>query len=51
MNTFVKLTELGRLRLSDMIDEMHSPKNAPVIYERLASEKTFPMVQFDWTRL
>ena len=51
MNTFVKLTKLGRLHLSDMIDEIHSPEDAPAIYDRLANEKTFPMVQFDWSRL
>lgn len=46
--TILKLTELGRIRLSDMIDEVHSPMEAPEIYHRLAMEKTFPLVQFDW---
>lgn len=46
-----KLTEMGRLRLSDLIDETHSPAEAPEIYKRLANEKAFPFVQFDWRKL
>lgn len=44
----MKLTEMGRLHLSDLIDEVHSPMEAPEIYARLAVEKAFPLVQFDW---
>ena len=43
-----KLTEMGRLHLSDLIDETRSPAEAPEIYARLANEKSFPFVQFDW---
>ena len=46
-----KLTELGRIHLKDMVDEMHSPDEAPEIYHRLVTEKTFPLVQFDWRNL
>lgn len=49
--TTLKLTEMGRIRLSDMIDEIHSPVEAPEVYARLANEKSFPMVQFDWRKL
>ena len=49
--TTLKLTEMGRIRLSDMIDEIHSPAQAPEVYTRLANEKSFPMVQFDWRKL
>ena len=49
--TTLKLTEMGRLKLSDMIDEVHSPAEAPEVYTRLANEKSFPMVQFDWRKL
>lgn len=48
MEALKKLTALGRINLSALIDETHSPEEAPKIYERLAFEKTFPMVQFDW---
>ena len=43
-----KLTALGRLHLSELVDEVHSPKKAAEVYHRLATEKSFPMVQFDW---
>ena len=47
----LKLTRLGRIRLSDLVEEIHSPEEAPAVYERLCAEKTFPLVQFDWRRL
>lgn len=50
-NAVMKLTEMGRIRLSDIIDEIHSPLEAPEVYRRLATEKSFPMVQFDWRKL
>lgn len=46
-----KLTEMGRIKLSDMIDEIHSPLEASEIYSRLANEKAFPLVQFDWSKI
>lgn len=48
IQTVLKLTQMGRIHLSDLIDEVHSPKEAPEIYTRLAQEKSFPLVQFDW---
>ena len=51
VKTTLKLTEMGRIKLSDMIDEIHSPVDAPEVYTRLANEKSFPMVQFDWRKL
>lgn len=47
----LKLTEMGRIKLSDIIDEVHSPVEAPKVYTRLANHKSFPMVQFDWREL
>ena len=47
----MKLTEMGRLSLASMIDEVHSPMEAVEVYDRLANEKTFPLVQFDWIKL
>lgn len=46
-----KLTKLGRLHLSDFVDETYSPEESSEIYTRLATEKTFPVVQFDWRKL
>ena len=48
MEALKKLTKLGRINLSALIDETHSPEEAPEVYARLAFDKTFPMVQFDW---
>lgn len=38
----------GRLQLKDLIEETHSPEEAPAVYSRLATEASFPVVQFDW---
>ena len=43
-----KLTLAGRIGLAQLIDETHSPLKAPEIYTRLANERVFPLVQFDW---
>ena len=43
-----KMVKLGRLEFSSMIAEFHSPKDAPEVYTRLATEKSFPLVQFNW---
>lgn len=51
IHTLMKLTEMGRLSLGSMIDEVHSPMEAVEVYNRLANEKTFPLVQFDWSKL
>lgn len=51
METMKRLTEMGRLKLSLMIDETHSPNAAAQVYDRLAYQSTFPLVQFDWREL
>ncbi|MBQ7565932.1 MAG: zinc-binding alcohol dehydrogenase [Oscillospiraceae bacterium] len=43
-----RLYELGRLQFSDMVEEVHSPLDVPEVFARLAKEKSFPLVQFDW---
>lgn len=48
MESLKKLTEGGRICLAALIDEVHSFKQAPKIYDRLAQEPAFPLVQFDW---
>lgn len=47
----LKLAMLGRLKLSDLVEETHSPKEAFEIYNRLCDDKTFPLVQFDWSEI
>lgn len=46
-----RMYRLGRLDLASMVAEIHSPEEAPEVYHRLATEKSFPLVQFDWSRL
>lgn len=45
----LKLIRLGRIKLSDLVEEVHPYHAAPQIYTRLGTEKTFPLVQFDWS--
>jgi threonine dehydrogenase-like Zn-dependent dehydrogenase len=44
----MNLYRFGRLRLSALVEETHSPKECFEVYSRLATEKCFPLVQFDW---
>ncbi len=48
IRALLKLEACGRLRLSDIVSEVHSPTEAPAVYQRLISERGFPVVQFDW---
>ncbi len=47
----LKFIAMGRVNLSNFIEETHSPNNANEVYKRLCEEKTFPIVQFDWRLL
>ena len=41
-----------RLNFADMICEIHSPKEAGAVYDRLINEKNFPIgVLFDWGQI
>jgi len=51
MCALLRLHATGRLQLGTLIDETHSPTEAPEIYDRLAKERCFPVVQFDWREL
>lgn len=51
MKALIKLTKAGRINLASLIDEVHSPAAATEIYNRLATQKSFPLVQFDWRKL
>lgn len=41
----------GRLEFASLVEESHSPEEATEVYARLANEKAFPLVQFDWRML
>lgn len=47
--TLKRLVQLQRLTFSDLIEEVHSPEEATRIFDRLANEKSFPNVQFNWS--
>ena len=49
--TLLNLYLYGRLRLSTLIEETHRPEEAFEVYSRLARDKFFPMVQFDWRNI
>ncbi len=38
-------------KLSDLVGQTHSPEEATPVFSRLCIEKTFPVVQFDWSML
>ena len=49
MQAMIRLHEMNRIHLGDMVDEVHSVLEAPGVYDRLARERAFPIVQFDWS--
>jgi len=51
MKCIMTLTERGRLCLSEIVDEVHSPEEAHDVYDRLIHNSAFPIVQFDWSKL
>jgi len=50
MESLIRMIRFGRLDLRSMIDEIHTPAEAPEVYARLAVEKAFPIVVFDWRK-
>jgi len=50
VEALIRLISLGRLNPAVLLEEVHSPEEAPVVYARLAKGGAFPMVQFDWTQ-
>ena len=46
-----KMVNAGRLEFMSIVEEIHSPEDAPEVYTRLANEPSFPLVQFDWWKL
>ena len=51
LGAVLRMVEMGRLDLKGLVQEVHSPEEAGEVYHRLATEKSFPVVQFDWRRL
>ncbi len=51
VKALIKLHDTGRLTLASLVDETHSPTEAPEVYDRLVKERGFPVVQFDWRTL
>ena len=48
MNAEIIMHEYGRVTLASLVEETHSPEDAPEVYARLAAGGAFPLVQFDW---
>ena len=44
----MNLYRFGRLKLSSLVEQTHTPVQAPEVYTRLATDSFFPLVQFDW---
>lgn len=42
---------MNRLNYKQLVNEVHSPLDAPEVYTRLANDKHFPIVQFDWSKI
>ena len=51
MESFLRLIKYKRLEVKSMIEEIHSPEECFEVYTRLANEKSFPVVQFDWSKI
>lgn len=52
IKALLKLCGGNRLCLDNIIEETHSPEDCPNVYNRLVSDKNFPIVvQFDWRYL
>lgn len=51
MKAIQKLVKYGRIKLEELVSEAHSPNEAEEVYRRLVTEKSFPVVQFDWRKL
>lgn len=52
MAGILRLQKGGRLDMQRLISEVHSPADAPAVYDRMLTDKEFPVgVQFDWSLL
>lgn len=46
-----RLYKFGRIEFAGMVEETHTPDECTEVYARLANEKAFPLVQFDWRKI
>ena len=46
----IKLLATKRMDFKSLIAETHAISEAPAVFDRLAKEPSFPVVQFDWTK-
>ncbi len=46
-----RLLAKGRMNYRQIVDEVHSPYDAPQVYSRLVNDNSFPIVQFDWSEI
>ena len=52
LKTFLGLLKGGRIKVKDLIAEIHSPAEAQAVYDRLAEGRDFPIgVLFDWSKI
>ena len=51
VETFLALVDSGRLTVSDLNPEYHTPDDVEEVYYRLRTDKNFPTVQFDWRNM
>ena len=49
MKCLIRLLCAKRINFKEIIEEVHLPEEAPQVFDRLANDKSFPLVQFDWT--
>ena len=49
--SIIRMLSLGRIEFNSLVEEVHSPDEATAVYDRLARERAFPLVQFDWSML
>lgn len=52
IKTILKLSQMGRINLEKMVDEVYLPEDCTEVYTRLVNDKNFPVVsQFDWRNM
>lgn len=51
IKAIMKLIELNRIDVKQLVGEVHSPTECYEVFKRLVEDKNFPVVQFDWSKL
>ena len=50
-HALIRLCATGRFDLGELVEDVFSPVEAPAVYRRLVTDRSFPVVQFDWRLL